>query len=396
MRNAWSPVVSQEQQSEFVPARTFLNDSRLHPFVTRADAQQNALLLAHLHTPRMMQFLNQQLGIHLEEYSLRSQLHLLRYLENKGKDGFQRLHDTVAARRSDAGSALFIDCFFACSEDLKLGDSLVRAAERLTAGQLDPVLKKYQEIAKSVDEVERFVRQRFDGSEFSSSDLAEVRGRLLSRSNQILIQSFEQPALPVESISQLNRASKDVYLFGEIFKKLSQETGVSLQQLRSVDIAAVNASDLDPKDRHLIEVVGRERCLERYGSEGYSLPYGELLDAMKHNDNTFYLLKVEGSLVAFIRTTAGGRAGNVYLGSLNNDPLYNGYQFGMSLLSLVIQELGPHATLEGYVHESNIGPRAWYKRMGFVETENERDAAGEPTGYIRIERKAADATPTGE
>lgn len=380
------------EQLDFVQAARFLSDSRINPFSSTPQASDHALELAHLHHPSVQTFFKAYLNVDIAALPLRTQLHLVWYLEQKGREGFDQLAGVVSRASTDSSYAQsLVSALLITANGLEWGDSLISICSKLSVGSGLKVCQKIQEIASSIDEIDGYVRKSTSAA-LSEEDLRTLRQNLLSRTCAVVTGVASHTlvdevlhATEDSILNSLERAKREVYLFGETCRK----TKIDPAQLKGSRVTIAAGPELSPERRQLLSDISLERSIATYGERGAQLPFGEFQKALSDPSTTFYILEVEGSPVAFMRASPLKKVGTIYLGSLNGDRWYEGYRFGMALFDRVIDLIGKDYTLEGFVHKDNTGPRRYYISKGFRECEEEIGPDGQPTGYIRNERVAA-------
>ncbi len=376
---------------KFTGAAQFLSDSRINPFSTEESANNHALELAHLHHASVQQFFRSHLNIEIAKLPLRTQLHLVWYLEEKGMDGVTQLSKLIANAPSPQSYAhALVSALLITAHGTEWGDALLSISSKLSPKARLTVCGKIQEIAQSIDDIEGYIRDHAL-QDVTESQLRTLRQNLLRRTCAIVTGIAAQMRLEDTSrahedeiLASIERAKKEVYLFGEACRQAKIDPADCLVSRFTI----LSALELTADQKRVLTDISRERCLATYGEGEMDVPFGEFQDSLSDPATMFYILEVADSAVAFMRANPSEKSGTLYLGSLNSDGWYGGYRFGMSLFDQVVSLLGNDYTLEGYVHEENAQPRAYYRTKGFIEREREIGADGSPTGYIRNERPA--------
>ena len=123
-------------QVHFGDCETVLSDPRFTPF--GGNSREIALLLRHLHRPAMRTFIELQLGARLQDMTLRSQIHLLRFLQDASPETFERLGEVL--KTCGDQSPVILESFLVCAEDLQMGNLILRFAAQ---EDVRPVFRSY-------------------------------------------------------------------------------------------------------------------------------------------------------------------------------------------------------------------------------------------------------------
>lgn len=214
-----------------VEARSFdqiENDQNLNPF-NGEDREQLALLLQQLHNPALRSLLEQDLGINLTEIPLRSQIHLLRYLSDQNREGFDHLRNVL--QRDLAFKNEFLRSFLITAEDSRFGSSIIELADSLSnrPGLGSKVFQTYDQYVGKVSEVARNVlaslQQEFPNSSIDENTIVQS---LLTRAKDFMVE------LETEIKSQLENVEAAVNNFITELSKESPKEQVVRAQFKNI------------------------------------------------------------------------------------------------------------------------------------------------------------------
>lgn len=374
---------------EAIPLLSFIEDSQVSPFPL-LNAKSDRLLLKHALNPYLRILIEEDLGISLSKIPLAAQLHFFRFLATQDQEGFNRLKEHISTE--GLNRELFMQAFIANAYNPKACEDILSVKSKLNTSDFNRILNVYVRVTQAIDEVEEYLLLKFEGLTADSTQIRKIRQNLLAKGSKLLdtfSARLSKKGFEVEdlnfSIARLESVVNEVYLFGETLKTF-RDSNLTVDQIRQIEFLSCKTSDLSESQKQVMRDIAKERCVELYGTEGYKLPYGEFIDSLNQKDTQFRILEVEGALIAFLRLNPTTAAQTLYIGSFNTDSLYDGYRFGFTLFTRVLESEGSQYSLTGYVHKNNSRPRQEYAQMGFIEEGEELDAYGKPTGYVIITR----------
>ncbi len=142
--------LEREQLDHLVPIHfqdytEIANDPKLHPFSKGRD-EDIPLLLQHLHAPNLRKAIEEDLGCRLADIPLRSQIHLLHFLQTKNSATFERLRGILKTYPEQA----ILNSFLACADDVEFGNTILDLAED---ADMQVVFTQYNEFIKNAEQM---------------------------------------------------------------------------------------------------------------------------------------------------------------------------------------------------------------------------------------------------
>ena len=114
------------------------SNEAINPYLNM-DKESGTLLLQHLHRPGLTEKISKDIGIDIRQIPVRSQIHLLRFLAEAGKEDYGRI--MAASRNAGEARDNFFETFLVVSEDMDYARNLMDLVRQL---------KEYPELVKKV------------------------------------------------------------------------------------------------------------------------------------------------------------------------------------------------------------------------------------------------------
>ncbi len=336
LRKLRADVESNYKKVEIRDVEEISKDSQLNPFASGTD-QDLALLVKHLHHPELRQQIEADLGINLSEIPLRSQIHLLKFLSEQNREGFDRLrsilHQTHGAQPEIPNKAL--QAFVGCAENSQFGEVLLNFVERrVEAGDLkalSEVLDKYIEITKTSDQVQQVLSQRYLGSE--NAELIQlVQQNIIIRANKLLEQANEG------LVERINLEQANAALLAATIRSVV-ESGGNLESIKGLSATEVAGPELSAEDAANMEEIYGKNWIAKTTPEYWQLLREKFETSTKNPKARFRVLRDNGKIIAFLRfmeTEDQSGKSYIHFGAFNVDPAYQNGKIGEDFLSPAI------------------------------------------------------------
>lgn len=365
---------------EFKPYASIPNDTSLNPFLN-TEEKRFTLLLQHVHEGRIRKHIDEALGIKLNEISLRSQIHLLRFLAEKDRSVFERIQETLA-KHTDA-KLYILESFLAAAQDTSYSEAILTLASTLSPEDTEKVFKKYTELTSELDTLRPHIQETLPGGMQDEQHTEVVIQTLLKKSNEFLLQTAKEEAKDSRFITkQLEEYKKELLLFGAIFKTAAGNEELSLEDIANTNIEKKTGGSFNEKEQNrLIEIFTRNSTGQ--SEELLARRIKDLTEALQSKDSRFYILEHQDEIAAFLRYDSMETPNTVYAGSLNVAPGLLGMKLGSALYRATLDIEGKENTIQAVVLKDNPIVET-YLKDGFKIT-GERDLAG--TAAYTIERE---------
>jgi len=279
------------------------NEEELNPFVDKVD-DDFFQLIRYLHLPRIKYLIEEDLGIKLKEITLETQIHLLRFLEDKELDSFDRLKKIL--KNNPENKEYILKSFLACSEDKKLGNAILDLGE---IEETDEIFDVYDySLSNARDQAHNlcglYNSVKSDTPYAPDISYNELYKLLLSSTNDILknslpkLQKINDINLPnktelikneVENICNLVETEiESRYQFSGEFKEVNngiagKQIGIFLDLIRNVIPQTIKEIKLKTKNK--LDSTGEKR-MEEIENEFYLLER----DLISDRPNTMIIL----------------------------------------------------------------------------------------------------------
>ena len=361
----------------FSPLQAALDNRSLNPF-GKGQLADDALLLQRLHNPALKEKIETDLGITLSKIPLRSQIQFLRFMAEQAGDDFIRL--ASALKRHPDSATDIANAFLICAEDKAKGDTVLQLAETLSAKDAKVVFASYASLALEVEDPRQLIETNLQAP--ASLDPVKLTTKLLQRANSILedtnklLQSRSSPVYKDEVIQRLERARAEVLLTGTTVKELYAQGTLSLSSIKNTEVSVVTASEITPVDKRLLSDINRENALKLYEPEYAEAVQKSFEQALNDNSNTFYLLKIDGQVVSFLRSKPGENNSTLFLASFNTDDLAKRLDLGFRLFEQVLEITGKEHDLVALSHPETPALKRYIEYYGFEVVGNAPMGAG--------------------
>ncbi len=263
------------------PTEEFLRETRFYPFEA-SDQEEEIKTFALLHSPEMRRTLEEQLGISYDDMSLQSLFQLGRFLRNKKPADFLDMRIVVNAQglppHGPDAKKNMLTSFLACSEDLELGDTVLKLGK---FDWSDDLFALYANAAKNAETSAREIQALYAEANIkteltvgdiyrelilgsnellkraaSGKDIGSIQVQLFSESAQIRNTNYLLRLLSPEDRSQLNlNMLGSTHMHGSIpvseLKSNPSYTGILRQVVETIRKNFPKGDDIDFTERYL-------------------------------------------------------------------------------------------------------------------------------------------------
>lgn len=390
--NAWTPqsftYVDTNEERERVPREahfTLFEDIPDHSRVQVKGVDrsvESSVLLQAMHRPGIRLGIEKDLGVSLNQISLREQIQLLTYLARVDQkiayDGFTVIqkHGLNAART-----------FLSCEHGKHFGDAILDIAQKLDPDSARAVFAKYCEIIDATERTTEELLSEFYVTEHGRAiDRGKVNEEILVRAKEVLALcakelqgAGENPVTGADILQKLESVQKDTVLFASLFKTMAKGREVDFRELRGVTFEQKRPVDMSETEKKEMTDILKENWRTQKASvaDWVEAGFEKKLEAANH-DTRFYVLKKDGKVMAFMRfderPDLGANA--LYAGSLNVSSGLRGSALGEAVLrNTVDQEAKRHVVYGDFFPEISAGTM-YVEQMGSVVVGVEEVAVG--------------------
>lgn len=311
------------------------------------EPKQLTLLLEQLQRPAIRTAIKKELNIQLETLTLRSQVHLLRFLASQHTEMFGRL--SRALNNNDPLKQKILESFLANAEDEKYGAAIIELAEKTNTATLELILSKYLEIVEMVKGIDIYFAHIFTGEKTPNhAQRATIVQKLLHHGNELLL-SYSQKADSLKSediANQLDQVRADTLLFLTTLKT-AKEAGLDLEleDVVGAELTVRRGKEVPPDDVTYMRSIYSRNYAKKPKLQALLL---KTFDEKIQDPNTrWYLFRHDGKVRAFCRFDDNFGFDEaieepiLYFGSFNADPLYQSARLGDAMIETsVLKEFG--------------------------------------------------------
>lgn len=294
-------------------------------------------LLGELHRPEVRSQLERDMGISLQELSVREQGQLLAFLARSTNTDVERTFAVIRTYGVTAAQAFLSGEFGQqfCQNVLEIGERLPQDEARHIFERYAHIVLKAQD---SLDDLLTNVLNEGAGDKWSGA-ADEIRENLLQRGKHLLKEATA-PSVDHENIERLlERATDDIVLFQAVWKT-AKARGAQLQDMRSITITDVSPHEIPQATRDEMLAYAQENHQHNPDlAHHITEEIRQKLD-WRNRDSTFILLKEHNEVVGFMRFDrqhVNGKEG-WYCGSLNIRSDLQGWSVGEAFLEEAIRQ----------------------------------------------------------
>lgn len=365
------------------------NDRELNPFPGSRD-EQLPQLLEYLHRPELRKKIGGNLNVDLTKISLRTQIHLLRFLSDQDKTGFERVSAVLKARPDQANNIL--NSFLACSENLEYGGAILNIAEKADTELSTKVFEKYNEIVNLGEEVRNNLGEYF-GSQSGIIDVSLLVKNLLQKANRLLADYSNRLNEPAEQANQqelvqaLSQVQSEVLVFASGVKAAVKGEKVEWRSIPGVNEQEKDSSALTTAEKGIMLQIFKANREKTYPPTLFTGTVRDFEETLRNGGHTFRLLYYNGSLLAFFHYDEKSEDKEIYVGSLNLNPNATDTPVAVAMIKDALIEK-PDYKLKAVVWGKNPARLFYTKFLGFKKVGEIADYDGTGEQYWELARPA--------
>lgn len=364
------------------------NNVYLNPF-HRGKEKDFSLLLQHLHRPELREKVENDLRISFADIPLRSQIHLLRFLAEEERGGFDRMQ-AILQKRPELSTRI-LKSFLACAEDVSFARAILFIAEQSDSEITQEILNKYSEIVDASEDVREYVQSHFRGLDMPEERVTALNRQMLHKSNELLLHystelerskdgKFDESGL----IEKLQHTRAELMLFASALRETSKDQKISLEDIQGTELFIQDSVALSEQDQKEMEVVFKNNRPE-YPPDLFEQVKKDFKKVLSEPDHEFRLLKHGGHIVAFLRFDKI-EPGRYAAGSFNLRSEARGTQIGIAMAKKAVEEVGRDNIIEAEVYEKNPAKDFYTRFLGFKKVGEIPNYKGTGVNFWKLER----------
>ena len=253
-----------------------------------------------------------------------------------------------------------------------MGDKILELGEKLPKDVAGEVFKKYGEIIDSTNSITQMIQERFSAHE-DPQIISKISESLMKKGKDLLLESSEMLKMCTgvdctdvskKLLEDLNNFSQDNVLLGSVFKTLSKEKTLKLEDVKDVKIEKLtDPKELEKYHKKMVKVFEQNR--KDYPDELLKESLEEFEQILKNPDGSeFYILKNKEDILGYMRFEDLPN-GNVYFGSYNGTSDTRGLALNGVFLKELLDEKSKKGNVEAVVFEKNPIKDVYIKNYGF-------------------------------
>ena len=367
------------QSSEFQPKRTDETDEEYQNRIW-GSGNDDLRILKQI----KRQFRETGNEIDLDSLSVREQMSFAQYYYTNFYDR-KKIFDFVNMFGIDG-----LKTFLACEYGMKIGDEIIDLGERLPQETAEKIFEKYTEIVNLCDQAVAEIKNEFK-RKATPKTVDKIRDNLLSRAKRLLESFYAQAGrniTPEDMMHELDNINTDIILFAASFKSLAEsEEKIDLTEMAQAAIETKQASELTPREIDSLKRIFQKNWEERYPGKLSDLIFKDFEEIIE-SDSEFYILKRNGDIVAFLRTTETS-PNTLEVGSFNVRSEAMKTKLGEAFLEQTINELAKTNILRCSVYAPAKSLLDYYKKFGFKIVGITPPPPGEVSTFLDMERNDA-------
>ncbi len=361
-------------------------------------AEEAVRLFQALHQPVAKAYVQEGMGVRLEQLSVREQVQLLDFLANTDQPGMQKTFHTIHAYGLDAARA-----FLSCEYGKEYGDAILRIGEVLDHATASKIFSMYAGLIDLTVKTAEELQKMFLSDSSRPIDAHSVQEQLIERGRLIIhaaaqrIAQAKDPADAAEALQQeLERFRSDVVLFAAVFREATKGSKTAeFKEWKGVSLETVDPQMLGTAERKKLFEGCKDVLLANWAEKGIdasAIALHGLEEGFekKTNRTRLHLLRRDESVLAFVRfderPDLGANA--LYAGSFNVDPAARGSSIGSAFFHETLKTEGKDHDIRAHVFVDDRVGTSYVEEFGFVITGVERDQAtdGSTTDWFTIRR----------
>ncbi|OGE86113.1 MAG: hypothetical protein A3J48_02635 [Candidatus Doudnabacteria bacterium RIFCSPHIGHO2_02_FULL_46_11] len=324
-------------------------------------------------------------NLDISEMPLYAQVQFLRFLNIAEPEQISRLssitHGNPDLRYKIAQS------FLACVEDLQYGEAILDLVEKLDEEDVNKLLDKYLEIAKTGESIRGFLASRYKG-EVDIDLIERAQRNIILRANQILRQARQTATSKQDFTRLLSRVEQEeanASLLASTIRSIVEEGG-GLETVEGLSSAEIIAPEISAEDATDMEKIYAHNWTSKTTPEYWQLLRQKFLDSLQNPKARFRILRENGKIIAFLRFTEmedEQAQPYIHFGAFNVDIPYQSGKIGEAFLTPAIEaEKAQGLPIRCETNPNNTMLKK-YKALGFQEI-GRVEELGEPEVKLEI------------
>jgi hypothetical protein len=367
---------------------------KINPFGTEND-EDLPLLLQQLHRPGMRAYIEEDLGIKFKEIPLQVQIHLLRFMQDKDTETFDRFRSALQAH-PEARSEI-ITTFLACAQNREYGNVILKLIETHPA-QAERIFKQFAEIIGIFQEEQEKLKSTLEQEEALGSNVdTDKLYKSVTKRGIELLKSYAKSADSITDadafLEQAEEYKREVVAFGAMFSAISKKAGqpvapetinrisenIRVETLRGGDLLLSTDTEAMQNPENYLQP-------EKFNHQNYEMIVRNLEKAYKEIDpgwlrhlidnipkdlsspsTTFLLIKNEKNELVGVIKHKKVEEGKYYFGTMYVEKAYQkGFGIGQYLDAYMKQDLPIDAQMEGTVAAANPAIARHIDAVGYI------------------------------
>ncbi|OGH67876.1 MAG: hypothetical protein A3J66_02515 [Candidatus Magasanikbacteria bacterium RIFCSPHIGHO2_02_FULL_47_14] len=328
-------------------------------------------------------------GFRMSDLTLREQVWMYQFWKTSDEQTWQR-----AVRLKEKFGIAGVKTFIALEQGEEIGGRLLNFAENsdIQERTKERVFYLYDALIDTLDQVKQGVIQKFvhGGNAVPREQVDSVTTQIAKRAYRLL-HRFTSGELDESQIQEeLSKVNKDVILFASVFRGVFHADEIKdFAEIQGIDFEMVSPNLLSGTDKQQMQDMLVKNNTGRDGTLG---PFAEtvVLPGLKksfiNEENRFFVLRQNGSVIAYYRMQDRIEEEDTYFGSFNVDTDATGAGLGTVLMQKQFHREAKNRKLVANVTVLNPAAGAYVNQHGFVITQFLSNVANTGTDGFEIVR----------
>lgn len=260
--------------------------------------------------------------------------------------------------------------FLSVDYGAEMGNAVLRIGDTYKPEVANKIFAKYGEIVSASEDMEASVRSLLSpNTDLNEQNLIVIKDKLLRKAKDLLV-SFSSAEKTTNTVAQnrqiaekLHHIKTEILLFASTFKALSEREQIDLAELANTHLEIKDSANLSEDEKRDMDRIFADNR-KGYSPTLFKETREEFQSALQAQGKEFQVLRVEGTIIAFIRFDQLP-SGNLYAGSLNVRPEVKGSAIGSAMLRATLNKKAQEHNIEAVVYSKNPMLKHYTSDFGF-------------------------------
>lgn len=377
--------------NNLLPNRAQLSEKEIAEkfFIQKDFSEEELYQYLNLTKLHMRKKIADDFGIEIADCNFATQRNFLQFLEERNVVNVEELIRFVKTY-GENGLAAFLSLELGSD----IGDKIIQIGEKLDQADAQKVFAKIAELADFIEkenaELSEMFLERKKGVDMSGTKLD-----LLKKVQEIILrfnEEFEDGKSSQEKIAglldELDEIKTEILAFKSIFKATIKEHPEAMfEDFKDLEVQ-FDKREISENDRkEMVSVIEKNYP----DLEERTIALAGLDKGLRNEGTTFKILRHKGKVVSFLRFDQQAAEGNLYFGSFNTSPDFQGAYIGDEVMKECLESelMFGAKRIEAHTFPDKKITSKYVEDAKFVITDIELDYLGTSKALFKIERYGA-------